>query len=194
MPEKTSHWLQPKKQFAGQKPGLALAKWLNQTHAGRKFVEDLLLDAQVVFWWAAKYRTLRELNVARKKKKLPPEFWDSHQKLNETLATFTYAPQIDLHEFPDGERVSWIVVTQESPIALLSAQVRCVLQLIEQRSILKLRRCQECTAWFFAQFSHRKFCKTSCQTKHFAGSEKFKEKRRMYMRDYNKLQKTKNVK
>lgn len=133
MPKKKSYWLHGKKQFAGQKPALALAKWLNQPHAGRKFVEDLLLDAQVVFWWVAKYRTLRELNVARKKHELPTKFWDSHQNLNETLATFTCAPQINLHELPDGERVSWIVVTEESPIALLSAQVKCVLQLIEQK-------------------------------------------------------------
>jgi len=106
---------------------------------------------------------------------------------------FIHAPQIDLHELPDGERVSWTLVTEESPILLLSAQVIWVLQLIEQGAILKIRRCQQCTSWFFAQFSHRTFCQTSCRIKHFAGSDEFKEYRRKYMRKYYKLQK-KNVK
>ena len=194
MANKHSHQLTLKKHFGGQKPGLALVKWLNDPQTSPKFVEDLLLNAQVVFQWLAEFPSLHELNVARKKNKLPPEFWDSHQKLNETLATFTSAPQIDLHEFPDGEPVSWMLVTEESPIALLSNQVRCVLQLIEQGAILRVRRCKECESWFFAQFAHRSFCKPSCQIKHFSGSEKFKEKRRKYMRNYHKLQTSGKVK
>jgi len=178
MGNKQSHWLDSKKHFGGQKPGLALVKWLNDPPTSPKFVEDLLSHAQLVSQGLAEYPSLHQLNVARKKKKLAPEFWDSYQKVNEMLATFTYAPQIDLHDFYDGERVSLTLVT-EQPIALYSVQVRWVLQLIEQRAILKIRRCEECESWFFAQFAHRKFRKTSCQIKHFAGSEKFKEKRRI---------------
>jgi hypothetical protein len=73
-------------------------------------------------------------------------------------------------------------------------QVRCVVQLIGQGTILRIRRCKQCTSWFFAHFSHQEFCKTSCRIKHFAGTEEFKEKRRKYMRKYHKLQTKKNVK
>jgi hypothetical protein len=194
MTKKPSQWLESKKGIEGRKPGEALVVWLNSPPVGPKFVEELLLKAQFVFRWITKYESLHELNVARKKGELPTEFWDSHQELNETLAKFTYAPQIDLHEFPDGERVSWFLVTEDSLMGLLSVQVRCVVQLIGQGTILRIRRCKQCTSWFFAHFSHQEFCKTSCRIKHFAGTEEFKEKRRKYMRKYHKLQTKKNVK
>jgi hypothetical protein len=194
MPKKPGRWLESKNGIEGRKPGEALVKWLNATPAGSKFVEDLLLKAQFVFLWITKYKSLHELNVARRKGKLPAGFWDSHQELNETLAKFTFAPHIDLHEFPDGERISWSLVTEESLMGLLSVQLRCVVQLLGQGTILRVRRCEQCTLWFFARFSHQEFCKTSCRTKHSAKSEKFKEKRRKYMRDRYWLLKTKNVK
>src|SRR5438067_1503286 len=115
MPNEPSQWLESKKQFVGQKYGKALVKWLNDPHVSPKFIEELLLNTQVVFRWLAEYVSVRELVIAHKKKKLPPAFWDSHEKLNEVLAKFTYAPQIDLHEFPDGERVSWTLVAEEPP-------------------------------------------------------------------------------
>jgi hypothetical protein len=134
------------------------------------------------------------LNVARRQQKLPPEFWDSYQKLNEVLATFAHAPQVDLHELEDGKRVSWTLITEDNRMVIPPAQVRWLVQLIEQGAILKIRRCKQCTSWFLAHVSHQAFCKTSCRIKHFAGTEEFKEKRRKYMRNYYKLQKTKNVK
>jgi hypothetical protein len=194
MPKKPSQWLESKIGIEGRKPDQAMVKWLNSHPDGPKFLEELLLKAQFVFRWIAEYESLRELTVARKKGKLPAEFWNSHEELNETLAKFTFAPQIDLHEFPDGERVSWFLATDDSLMSLLSVQVRCVVQLIGQGTILRVRRCKQCTSWFFAHFSNQEFCKSSCRTKHFAGTEEQKEKRRKYMRKYYKLQKTKNVK
>jgi hypothetical protein len=204
MPKKSPHTLKKKKQFEGQKPGDALVKWLNAPQVSPKwpnappfnpkFVEDLLLNAQVVFRGIAEYGSLRELDVARKQEKLPPEFWECHRKLNKTLAKFVYAPHIDLHEFPGGDQVSWILATKHSPTAILSVQVRCVLQLIEQGAILKIRRCQQCTKWYFAHVPQQEFCSTSCRRKHQSGSEKFKEERRKYMRDRYWLLKTKNLK
>jgi hypothetical protein len=194
MPKKQSQSLESKKEFVGQKPGEALAKWLNEPDLSPKLVEELLMNAQFVYRWIAEYPTLHRLNVARKKKELPSEFWDSHQKLNESLADFAYAPQIDLHELPDGERVSWTLITEDNRIVIPTVQVGWLVLLIQQGAILKIRRCKHCKAWFFAHFLHQEFCKTPCRRKHLEGTEEFKEERRKYMRDYYKLQKTKNVK
>jgi hypothetical protein len=194
MQKKPSQWLESKKGIEGRKPGEALVEWLNAPLVGPKFVEALLLKAQLVFRWIAKYESLHELNVAQRKGKLPAEFWDSHAELNETLARFTYAPHIDLHELPDGERVSWSLVTEDHLLGLLSVQVRCVVQLFGQGAILRIRRCRHCTLWFFAHFSSQEFCKAACRIKHFAGTDEFKERRRKYMRDRYWLLKTKNVK
>jgi hypothetical protein len=193
MPNKKSQWLETKKLFVGQKSGKALAKWLNHPDLNPESVEGLLLHAQFVFRWRAEYPSLHALNVARRKNKLPAQFWDSHQKLNETLATFTYVPQIDLDESPDGERVSWTLLVGDTP-AIPPSQFRWVVQLIEQGAILKIRKCKQCSSWFFAHFSHQGFCKSSCRIKHFSGTEEFKKNRREYMRKYYKLQKFGNVK
>ena len=185
MLKKPKTWLDAKTPFGRQKPGQALAKWLNEADISQKFIEELLADAQYVFRWVAEYGSLHALNVAKKKKNLPQEFWDAHQKLNETLATFICAPQVDLDFLPD-ELLDWSVVAEEPPIARLSVQVRWVLALIEQRAILKVRRCKQCMAWFFARRSDQQFCKPWCQRKYFQSSEEFKAKRRKYMREYYK--------
>src|ERR1700685_211383 len=189
MPKKPSQSLESKKEFVGRKPGEALAKWLNKPDLNPRPVEELLMNAQVVYQWIGEYPTLHFLNAAQRQKKLPPAFWDSYQKLNEALANSAFAPQVDLHDLEDGELVSWTLITEDKQIAIPTVQVRWVVQIIEQKAILKIRRCKECTSWFFAHFSHQEFCKTPCRRKHSAGSEEFKEKRRKYMRKYYKLQK-----
>jgi len=194
MSNKLSQWLDSQKQFDGQKSGEALAKWLNEPDLNPKPVEELLINAQVVYRWIAEYPTLHHLNVARRQKKLPSEFWDSHQRLNEALATFAFAPQIDLHDLPDGEGVRWTFVAEDKRGVIPTVQVRWLVQLIERGAILKIRRCRQCKSWFFAHFSHQAFCKIQCRIKHLAGTVEFKEARRKYMRRYYKLQKTKNVK
>ena len=194
MPRKPSQWLKSKKEFVGKKPGEAMAKWLNDPDLNPEPVKELLINAQVVYGWIAEYPTLHRLNVARRQEKLPPEFWDSHQRVNEALANFAFAPQIDLQELEDGKRVSWSLITEDNRIVIPPVQVRWLVQLIDQGAILKIRSCQQCTSWFFARFSHQVFCKNSCRTKHLAGSPKYKEKRRKYMRGYYKLKTSGKVK
>ncbi len=79
-------------------------------------------------------------------------------------------------------------------VFLRTLQFRWVLQLIEQGATLKIRKCKQCSSWFFARFPPQEFCKTSCRVKHFTGTEEFKKKRRDYMRDYYSLQKSGKVK
>ena len=54
------------------------------------------------------------------------------------------------------------------------------------------RHCAECNDWFFAQVQHQMFCKEACRKKHASQSEKFKEIRREYMRNYRRSEKAKN--
>src|ERR1700722_15145426 len=147
MPKKSNRLLELNKQLGGKKPGEALAKWLNHPDLKTDLVEDLLMKAQVVYRWLAEYPTLSQLNKARKKKKLPAEFWNSQKKLNETLATLAFAPQIDLHGLADGERVNWTFITEDRRIVVPTVQIRWLVLLIEQGTILKIRRCKQCSSW-----------------------------------------------
>ena len=201
----TSRWLDSRRHYAGERPGEALVAWLNHPkpklsfvnpQPNQTFVKGMLTDAQTVYRYAEQYGSLHKLLFAHRHKKLPTDFWKSHERLNNTLATFTHAPQIDLHEFYDlnGHRVSWTMVTEQSPIALLGAQVRWVLELIEQGAILKIRRCEQCTNWYFGRFSNQSFCSPACRGKCFSRTEAFKKNRRKYMRDYYHLKKSGKVK
>jgi len=46
-----------------------------------------------------------------------------------------------------------------------------------------LRRCSECSHWFYANRPHQQFCGESCRRRHKAQDTAFKEKRAAYMRE-----------
>jgi hypothetical protein len=53
-----------------------------------------------------------------------------------------------------------------------------------------LRRCSECSQWFYANRPHQQFCGVSCRRRHTAQDPSFKKKRAAYMREtYRPLQK-----
>jgi hypothetical protein len=47
----------------------------------------------------------------------------------------------------------------------------------------RLRRCLECSRWFYAIRGHQQFCGESCRRRHTAQDPEFKEKRATYMRE-----------
>jgi hypothetical protein len=203
MPSVTSHGLDSSRRYGGQRAGRALIEWLNSRHArpswltrrrsyDQKYVEELLEDAKVVIGQLDKYGNLHKFRGASVAKEFS-KFWDCRERLNRRLSTFTNAPWIDPHEFYEGNLISW-TVTEDSPVAIVSAQINWVLDLINQRAVHKIRRCQQCRKWYFGRFSHQEFCSNLCRDKHHAGTEAFRERRRKYMRDYYRLKKSGKVK
>ena len=55
-------------------------------------------------------------------------------------------------------------------------------------SIQRLRTCRECKRWFYATTDHQFFCSPKCRQHSFAQGEKFKEKRKRYMRKHRREQ------
>jgi len=194
MSKAASHQLHKRSWVQAEKAGKALAKWLNTPPSGHKFkwqadsghtlVQELVIDAQAVFHHLKTYDSVGQFHVVRRKKKLPPQFSKSYERLNEILGTFTHAPRIDVDAVFDRNLVSW-VMTDDSPIAHVRTQVGRLLRVIGEGAILNLRQCQ-CENWFFTRFSHQTFCTRSCQAKDFSQTEDFKAKRRKYMRDYRR--------
>jgi hypothetical protein len=192
-----SHQLHPSRWYQVAKAGKALVEWLNKPGsghtskwqmdrgAGRALVQELVGDAQVVFHHLTKYKSVDQFNVARKEKKLSPQFLKSYDRLNDRLGTFTHVPRIELNAVYDGNLVSW-AMTDDSPIAHVRVQVRWLLRVIGEGEILSIRRCQQCENWFFARVSNQIFCKPSCQKKDFSQTEDFKVKRCKYMHDYRR--------
>jgi hypothetical protein len=198
-----SRWLNKSRQYRGQQAGRALVAWLNDRQSDRswlknrsyqrKLIEELLQDANVVFRILEKYPNDHEFYVAAKKREFPRGFYACRERLNKMLRTFKHEPWIELHGYYEEAPLTW-TITEESPMALVAPQIGWILHLINDRAVLKVRRCQQCTKWYFGRFSHQNFCSSACRGKHFSRTEPFKEKRRKYMREYYHLKKSGKVK
>src|SRR5262245_33074399 len=138
MPIVVNRWLNKQRQYGGQRAGRALVAWLNDRQSGenwlsrsrsfsQKSVEELLLDAQIVYECLTKYRNEDEFYAAVKNKEVPGRYWDCRERLNKTLSTFTHAPRIEPNEFYEGNAVTWSL-TEDSSVALFGLQIDLVLE------------------------------------------------------------------
>lgn len=66
--------------------------------------------------------------------------------------------------------------------------------LAQEGRIQSVRQCKSCVRWFFAKFSHSKFCSEACKTTFHRENPDEKERRRKQARHYYSLHKNKNVK
>jgi hypothetical protein len=104
-------------------------------------------------------------------------------RLNRAVARYTFKPH-----FPDPPRfcLSWRAPTPEKVIPSEHRAILSLLRLLELRLLYRVRACFHCTKWFFARYRHSKFCKKTCQQKHYALSAAFRMERRTYMREYRR--------
>jgi hypothetical protein len=74
-----------------------------------------------------------------------------------------------------------------------AAAAEAVMSLAEVNELVWLRRCL-CGKWFFAVRKAQKSCSANCRHKLYEQTERFKAKRREYMKRYNRLQRSGKVK
>jgi hypothetical protein len=124
---------------------------------------------------------------------LAPEVQDAFAKLNRILKRYSFrkafAPDRGhgrgwcladpplTHKFPLGERIA----------------IYAVLELADENRLQTLKTC-ECGQWYFAKFSHQRFCSAECRVKFWENSEDRKGQKRQKAREYYWLHKKKNVK
>jgi hypothetical protein len=53
----------------------------------------------------------------------------------------------------------------------------------------RVRRCKACERWFFAVVEHQTHCSDRCRKRRAATSDEFRDKRRLYMREYRRREK-----
>jgi hypothetical protein len=59
-----------------------------------------------------------------------------------------------------------------------------ILNLAAASEIGRIRECETCSTWFYAQRSHQRFCSQRCQLKGYSATPKFKSYRKQYMRRF----------
>lgn len=70
------------------------------------------------------------------------------------------------------------------PVGSTDNAMLLVIHLASARQLHRLRACAQCGRWLFARRGIQKFCAQSCQKKFFQSCESWKEKRKLYMRQY----------
>jgi hypothetical protein len=64
--------------------------------------------------------------------------------------------------------------------------ILCALDLANTGLIHRLRRCRQCSSWFYAKIKKHFHCSNACRDRHFRTTPEGKEKRRRYMQTYRK--------
>ncbi len=103
--------------------------------------------------------------------------YPAREAINQKLKRYKVCPLLSW-QIEDSLLVTW-----ESDNSA-ATMVDTVVRLAQFGHLLRIRRCKECEKWFFARFNHQLFCSKKCRQKDFGQSEKVKQRRADYMRDY----------
>jgi hypothetical protein len=135
-------------------------------------------------------------------KKIAPDLYgrqreidEKQEMLNRELARYRFQPFVSCGW--GGRR--WIVnwhISPRDPVRRKPVQpggalpeavaLEVILDLARAGEVHRLRHCLQCGSWLYAKFEHQHYCSINCQQKHYASSELWKAKRRVYMREYRR--------
>lgn len=193
-----SHGLQ--RGFVGEKQGKPIADWLNR-HAKNKTGR-------------------RVAKLVKQLKKLAPGFsfeeWYEKRQRREFMDG--YVPEFrelnrELRKYPTWPLLLWRVTTAdllskrkgklEARSCLSSkwssggkpgaAIVHAIVNLAGDGLLSSLSECINCKNWFYARFSHHRFCSERCRVKHFRTSPDWKSSRCLYMRRYRERRRERDI-
>jgi integrase len=213
----TSHELTTKRSYQGQDAARTLVCYLNgdepSERSGRTRVLRIVETFHEVLRLLQKYPEWKSLRSIKPKtlgllKKLPG--WENYRLKPQELAAAesSLLEQVSRYErtlsFGVSSNREWdfswgMTISKDADSAKdewgsipESDAIDAMVDLARDRLLPRVEKCL-CGKWFFARFSHQHFCSSKCRDKHHQSSPEFKEKRRKYMRRYQRLQRSANV-
>lgn len=192
-------WPEPKLQrvYEGEASGTDIASWLNgkgaqNSAASRKRIEGLLDNLRKVLAIVASVPSNFDWTNAGYGKH-PPEP-DGYDELTTELAyRLQEYPTCPFFSVKDGRE--WYIndgVWGTRPTGE-SVAAHGILALAQIGLLDRIKRC-DCGKWYFARFTHQRSCSANCRRRVYEKTEKFKAKRRKYMRRYYRLKNSGKVK
>ena len=172
-------------------PALAKDDWtlltIKDQVADQKIVGELveILHQGMAIPWNA-------FNADSEYKELPPAFRSAYERYCDRLNTFfkrvRFAPGPSVRTVEVGRRRrlwDWkLIVNGRSLWVTVRQKVMDTLDLANDGLLYRLRRCQQCTLWFYAKAEKQLFCCGACRERHFRTTPEGREKRKLYMRHY----------
>jgi hypothetical protein len=186
----------PERTYDGEESGTNIASWLNghgakNSPASRKRIEGLLDNLRKVLAIVAT---------------VPPDFdWDnagySGPPVPESFEESTLELANRLQDYPTCP-FFWVDVGRQwyiedgvwgSRPAGESVAAHSIIAIAVAGLLDRIDRC-DCGNWYFARFRHQRSCSAACRRNLYEKTEKFKAKRRKYMRKYYRLKNSGKVK
>ena len=122
-------------------------------------------------------RAAKAINVALSRYTMRPELISRYGD----RALFAWSP-VSKNWKASADRVCTQPTAPRVTVVFAEAEaVKRIVELSHDGLIDRLRKC-DCGTWFFAKFSHQKFCSDSCQKKTYKSSDEWKKYRREYMK------------
>ena len=198
------------REYGAEREAHSLIEWLNaartRPRAGGSYsrilqVRTLLLQLnQIADLWRPAYRNPELMERDTKYAKLMSEAYGISDQINAMLGGYRLTPDVEPRLGEGGVYVRWKsaetgrgVIVRVSDYPGLEREMdepdaaQKMLALSRSRYLGSVKTCSACERWFYARFSHTKFCSRECQQRHFRTSAEFKEHKRQYMRDLRKL-------
>jgi hypothetical protein len=105
-------------------------------------------------------------------------------RANEILSKYHWTPRV---RRPADISFSWNCKTERADWE--NSFVYWIFTLLKEGELSRIRSCRDCGKWFYAVTNHQAYCNNRCRQHQQATGRGFKEKRRLYMKKYRKLQK-----
>lgn len=105
-------------------------------------------------------------------------------RANEILSKYHWTPRV---RRPADMSFSWNSKTEQSDWE--NRFVYWIFNQLKEGELARVRSCRDCGKWFYAVTNHQAYCNNRCRQHQQTASQAFKEKRRLYMKRYRKLQK-----
>jgi hypothetical protein len=191
MPSRISHDRTKARKFTGEDDAARVVDWLNggklkddgwyrliEADESRSRVLDVISSIQRLLGTIERRQGWKPKQPADKKQ--PLEISTAFQELNTTLHSYTSFPCF--YPEPNKSR-RWDmseVLSGDHPVGE-SLAVHAAVRLADQNMLERLKVC-DCGLWYFAKFSHQKFCSAECRVRFWESSEERMERKRERLR------------
>src|SRR5713226_8485833 len=202
-----------RREYGAEREAHSLVQWLNGSRNHSDMRRGYLRAAKILGLlvqldsiadaWRPAYRNPELMESDENYRRLFREAYAIADRLNGLLLRYRVTPSVEPRLGEGGVYVRW-TATKSSKGSVVPIQsfavtepperdmdepsaIQRMLALSRNRYLDRVRTCLACEQWFYARFSHAKFCSRACQQRYFRSSEEFKEHKKRYMRTLRKL-------
>src|ERR1700687_4096734 len=161
---------------------------LQRTDRGEKLLWEDLSQGMGIQKWTGSTSEFQELWERPTQLKYEVLLRKTNRLLRRYRSTPVLQPPFfDIDEFT-GLRSSWVLERGSKWKNWENEAVLLILDVIERKEFHRLRKCRNCSKWYYGQTDHQVHCSDNCRKQFASKDPRFKERRRLYMAKHRRDQ------